>query len=130
MEKKSAEKYSPKSKWRFIWILPVAALSISACLKVFKVEFMYENMANAGMGHMTSYLGYVSLACVVVFLIPKTRLLGFLLLTAYIGGIIVAHWIAKDGNVIGIILQSLLWVGAYFEFKELVQVNKMLKLDA
>ncbi len=90
---------------------------------------MLENMANAGMGHMTSYLGYVSLACVATFLFPKTRLLGFLLLTAYIGGIIASHLIAQDGNFIGVILQTLLWIGAYFEFKEMVKVNRILSND-
>ncbi len=90
---------------------------------------MLENMANAGMGHMTPYLGYVSLACVATFLFPKTRLLGFLLLTAYIGGIIASHLIAQDGNFIGVILHTLLWIGAYFEFKEMVKVNRILSND-
>ena len=109
-----------KSKWRFIWVLPIAALIITAVPKILSMEFMVTNMEAAGMGHMTFLVGIIELACVIVFLVPQSRKVGFLLTTAYIGGIIAAEWISPTQNPApGIVLQTLLWIGVYFEYPEM-----------
>lgn len=108
-----------KSKWRFIWALPIAVLTITALPKIFEMEFMVANMQAAGMGHMTLLVGIIELSCVIVFLVPQTRKVGFLLVTAYIGGIIAAEWISPTQNpAAGIVLQILLWIGVYLEYPE------------
>lgn len=104
-----------KSKWRFIWIIPVILLIITAVPKIFSIDFMVENMAAAGMGHMTTAVGWIEIACVSVFLVPKTRNIGFLLTTAYVGGIMAAEWIAHKPVIPGVMIEVLLWVGMYFE---------------
>lgn len=83
---------------------------------------MVENMAKAGMGHMTLLVGIIELACAIVFLIPKTRRIGFFLCVAYIGGIMTAQWIGQSFNL-GIIMQILLWAGMYFENRSLFVAN-------
>ena len=106
---------SKRSKLRFIWILPIAILIITAVPKVIGMEFMVNNMQEAGMVHMTFLVGIIELVCVIVFLIPKTRNIGFLLVVAYSGGIIATEWAAHEPIIPGVLVQSLLWIGMYFE---------------
>ena len=116
-----------KSKWRFIWVVPIALLIITAVPKIFSIEFMVNNMAEAGMGHMTFWVGLIEMGCVIVFLVPKTRNIGFLLVTAYAGGIITAEWIAHKTVVPGLVIATLLWAGMYFEnpkFFQFVEPSK------
>ena len=104
-----------KSKWRFVWSIPIAILVITAIPKIFSIEFMVNNMQEAGMEHMTFRVGLIELGCVLLFLIPKTRGIVFLLITAYVGGIIAAEWIASKPVIPGIAIQTLMWIGMYFE---------------
>lgn len=110
---------SIKSKLKYIWILPIAALILSSIPKIFTMEFMVNGMEATGMENVETtlvLLGLVELLCPVVFLIPKTRKVGFLLSTAFIGGIIATEWMEPASTpVTGIVLQILLWVGMYFE---------------
>ncbi|MEM1137784.1 MAG: hypothetical protein AAGI07_18240 [Bacteroidota bacterium] len=104
-----------KSKWRYIWIIPIALLVITAIPKIFSIEFMVNNMREAGMEHMTFGVGIIEIFCVIIFLFPKTRNIGFLLVVAYTGGIIAAEWIAQKPVIPGIVIQVLMWIGMYFE---------------
>ena len=112
-----------KSKWRFIWVLPILILIVTAVPKIIGMQFMIDNMAEAGMGHMTLLVGIIELSCVVVFLIPKFRNVGFLLLVAYSGGIIATQWASGMSVVPGLVVQVLLWVGMFFENRSLFQSN-------
>ena len=113
-----------RSKLRFIWILPIAILIITAVPKIIGMEFMVNNMQEAGMGHMTFLVGIIELVCVIVFLIPKTRNVGFLLIVAYAGGIIASEWAANQPIIPGIVVQTLMWVGMYFENEQLFKIVK------
>ena len=104
-----------RNNWRFLWILPILILTITAVPKLIGMEFMVQNMGEAGMGHMTFGVGLIEILCVIVFLIPSTRNLGFLLLVAYSGGIIATEWAAHKPVIPGILVQVLLWIGMYFE---------------
>ena len=112
-----------KSKWRFIWVLPILILIVTAVPKIISMQFMVDNMAEAGMGHMTLPVGIIELLCVIVFLIPKFRNVGFLLLVAYSGGIIATQWASGMSVVPGLVVQVLLWVGMFFENRSLFQAN-------
>lgn len=107
-----------KSKWRFIWVLPMVLLTMTAIIELLQVERLVEEMTAKGMAHMLNALAILKLLCVAVFLYPKTRRIGFLLCTAYIGGIIASNWMTHEPPVPGIVLQTLLWIGVYFEFPE------------
>ncbi|MBQ4820195.1 hypothetical protein [Aquimarina sp. MMG016] len=111
-----------RNRLRFIWVIPILLLIVTAIPKVIGLEFMVINMQKANMGHMTFYIGVIELICAIVFLIPKTRKLGFLLCVAYIGGIMSAQWIGKSFNM-GLIMQILLWIGMYFEDSNLFRLS-------
>ncbi|MGD1843310.1 MAG: hypothetical protein ACFB0B_20825 [Thermonemataceae bacterium] len=104
-----------RSKWRYLWIIAIGLLILTGVLKVISEESMVNNMEEAGFGHMTFWLGILELSCVVVFLIPKTRNIGFLLCVAYGGGILAAEWIALKSIIPGLVVQVFLWAGMYFE---------------
>lgn len=112
-----------KSKFRFIWIIPILLLIATAIPKIIGLDFMDENMTNIGLGHMIFSVGIIEFLCAIVFLIPQSRKIGFFLCVAYIGGIITAQWTSNSFNL-GVIMQVLLWVGMYFEDKELFQLKK------
>ncbi|WGK66237.1 hypothetical protein [Croceiramulus getboli] len=113
-----------KSKWRFIWVLPILILIVTAVPKIIGMEFMMNNMTDAGMGHMTFLVGIIELSCVIIFLIPSLRRIGFLLLVAYCGGIIATQWASGMSVIPGIVVQTLLWVGMRFEKPEFFTVEK------
>ena len=112
-----------KSYLRFIWVLPVLMLTASGTAKVIPLDFMVENMTAAGMGHMVLGVGIIELASIAIFLYPKTRNIGFLLITAYNGGIIAAEWAAGQQPIPGIMVQTLFWVGMYFENKSFFKIK-------
>jgi len=112
---KVLSKSKSKSKWRFIWVIPILILTAASIPKILQLPSMVDNMTNMGIGHMVLPVGILELACVIVFLIPSTRKIGFLLLVAYVGGIIAIEWSAGEFPVPGIVVQLLLWTGMYFE---------------
>jgi hypothetical protein len=52
-------------------------------------------------------------ACVVIYLIPATSVLGAILLTGFIGGAICTHWRVGDAFFIQAALGVLVWLGLY-----------------
>lgn len=75
--------------------------------------------AFSDLGYPTSLarpIGLLELACVALFLIPRTSILGGLLLTGYLGGAISAHLRTQDspGTVIfPELLAAMLWAGPW-----------------
>jgi hypothetical protein len=65
-------------------------------------------------------LGIIELAMYVLYLIPKTRYLGGLIMLAYLGGAVATHVHAQDGNfpapiTVGVIA----WLGLYLRDRKL-----------
>lgn len=56
----------------------------------------------------------VEIACVLVYLIPKTSVLGAILLTGYLGGAICAHVRVGDAFWVQAVMGVLLWAGLFF----------------
>lgn len=118
-----------KSKWRYLWVLPIAMLVVASIPKIFLMDVMVQMYETSGIENVTLtliLLGSIELLCAVIFLIPKTRKIGFFLVTAFIGGIIAMEWIEPDATPLtGIILQVLLWAGMYFENPSLFYITPM-----
>ena len=103
---------------RFIWILPVFVMLATSIMKLIKAPPLVANFEKLNAVEWMLPFGIVQLVSTVLFLVPKTRRIGFFLLCSYLGGIIATRAL-HDVNHIGIALLSLLWVGMYFEDKEL-----------
>ena len=58
-------------------------------------------------------LGMVEIICVILYAIPRSSVLGAILLTGYLGGAISTHLRVGDPIIAPIILGVLVWVGLY-----------------
>ena len=77
-----------------------------------------QGMAHLGLpASMVKPLAILELTCVIVYLIPQTAVLGAILLTGYVGGIICTHWRVGDpflpSIATPIALGIFIWLGLY-----------------
>ncbi len=112
------------------WIcaLLVSALQLfGAVMKFMPVVPGSEAEAmNAAMGmtpEITLWLAVLEIVTVVLFLIPRTSTVGFVLMVGYFGGVwatLITHGMAADGTPMALIIFLLLTVSAYFRNPELL----------
>jgi hypothetical protein len=98
--------------------IPALFLAFDAAIKLACPPFVVE--ANARIGYPTSAivaLGVVLATCLALYLIPRTAILGAVLLTGYLGGAIATHVRVSDplfSHVLfPIYVAILLWGGLY-----------------
>ena len=58
-------------------------------------------------------IGWLEAACVLLYAIPRTAVLGAVLLTGYLGGAIAAHVRVGDAFLSPLIAGGLVWLGIY-----------------
>jgi hypothetical protein len=108
---------SPALRWtgRVMSALPALFLLLDAAMKLVKPDFVVENTVKLGYSEAVIFpLGVVLLACVVLYVVPQTALLGAILLTGYLGGAVDAHVHHGDGAFeisMPVIFGALLWGG-------------------
>lgn len=105
---------------RMVWtgramsVLPALMFLFSAAMKFVGGEQVEQGFQHLGLpASMRLPLGVLELACVVVYLIPRTALLGAILLAGYIGGAIVTHWRLGEPVFIQILLGLVVWLGVW-----------------
>lgn len=64
-------------------------------------------------------IGAVELVSVLLFIVPRTGILGTLLLAAYMGGAIVAHLTHNQPILAPILIQAFLWIVVLVRFPEM-----------
>ena len=72
-------------------------------------------------------IGIVELLCVVVYLIPRTSVLGAILMTGYFGGAVATHVRVSDNFAIPLVLGVFVWVGLFLRdarLRELLPLEK------
>jgi hypothetical protein len=99
---------------RVISILVSLVFLFSATFKFIDGPQIKEGFAHLGLPErMMLPLGILELACVVIYLIPATSILGAILLTGYLGGAILTHWRIGEPVYAQIILGILVWLGLW-----------------
>jgi hypothetical protein len=99
---------------RIMSALPVLALLLSAVTKFAKPPPVVEGFNHLGIPiTMAAGLGIVEIACTILYIIPRTALLGAILVTGYLGGAICATLRVGDAYILTIILGVLVWGGLY-----------------
>lgn len=103
---------------RVISTLPVLPLTMSILSKFFPPADMEKNLATLGwkMDQML-VLGIVELTSVILYVFPKTSILGAILLTGYLGGATATHARVQDPlpNVLTpVFIGVLVWLGLWF----------------
>jgi len=83
-------------------------------MKITKADVAVEGFAKMGWpDNVLVPLGIVELACVVIYLFPRTAVLGAILITGYLGGAIATH-VHQGENFIGPAAFGVIaWLGLY-----------------
>jgi hypothetical protein len=122
METEAAPAVSKKMIWggRIVSALPSLMLIMSAAMKFARPPEVVEGFVKLGYGaDLALPLGIVELACVLLYLVPRTSVLGAILATAYLGGATATHVRVGDPFIIPIVLGVMIWAGLYLRDERL-----------
>lgn len=102
---------------RIMSALPVLFMLIDGVMKVAAPAPVVESSGELGYpASLLLGIGILQLACIAVYLYPRTSILGAVLLTGYLGGAVASHVRVEAGAfpiLFPVILGILLWVGLY-----------------
>ena len=111
---------STKAIWagRVISALPVLFLLMDSVMKLMKLAPVVEATVKLGYPAETIVpLGIVLLTCTVLYVVPRTSVLGAILLTGYLGGAVASHLRVGDplfSHVLfPVYLGVMIWFGLY-----------------
>ena len=103
--------------------LPSAFFKIAQPTKGFVEEWSKTYPASSALP-----LGVIELTIFVLYLFPKTRYLGGLLMLAYLGGAVATHVHANDGTFfVPVIVGVVAWLGLYFRDRKLRALVPLVK---
>jgi hypothetical protein len=89
-------------------------LLFSAGLKLVKATSVLEGFARFGYPESVAVgIGVVELLCVALYVLPRTSVLGAILLTGYLGGAIATHVRIGEPFIGPLLLGLLIWGGLY-----------------
>lgn len=117
---------SSKSLWagRILSGLVVLFLLMDGVMKLLKPAVVVEGTVKVGYSESVIVpLGIVLLACTILYAIPRTSVLGAILLTGYLGGAVATHVRVGDPlfthALFPIYLGILIWLGLYLRDERL-----------
>ena len=121
-------KNSNKTLWAgyVVTAIPVLFLLMDGIMKLFKPAVVVN--ATLELGYSESVivpLGIVLTACTVLYIIPRTAVLGAILLTGYLGGAVATHVRVGAGAFNGlfpVIVGLFVWGGLYLRDTRLVEI--------
>lgn len=129
----TAAHVSKKMLWtgRIVGGLPALFLLVDGIMKLIKPEPVITETVRLGYPEsVIAPLGIVLIASTVLYLIPRTAVLGAILLTGYLGGAVATHVRMSEGwfpIVFAVMFGVLLWGGLWFrtnELRALIPVRK------
>lgn len=102
---------------RIISALPALFLLVDGAMKLAKPSMVVEATIKLGYPERVILgLGIVLLICTILYVIPRTAVLGAVLLTGYLGGAVATHVRVGDALfaiLFPVILGALVWAGLY-----------------
>src|SRR4051794_36888790 len=90
---------STSRRWigRIVTAIPVLFLIFDFSIKLAHIKPVTDSFAQLGVpDHLAMTIGVLELVCLAVYLIPRSSVLGAVLLTGYLGGAIMLH--VRVGN--------------------------------
>jgi hypothetical protein len=101
-------------------VLPMLLFIFSAAMKFIGGPDLEKGMEHLGWPMSRALtLGVLELACVIVYLIPQTAVLGAILLTGYLGGAMATHLRIGESVVTHIIIGVVIWLGIFLRERRL-----------
>lgn len=108
---------------RVISALPALFVSMDAVMKLFKPPFVVKATVQLGYPEdVIRGLGIVLLVCTFLYLLPRTAVLGAILLTGYLGGAVASHVRAGQGPAVylfPIVFGIFIWGGLLLRDRKL-----------
>jgi hypothetical protein len=111
---------SPSLSKTHLWIgrvlsaVPALMLVFSAAMNLAHPPGLDEGFAHLELPiSMATALGVLELACTAIYIVPKTSVLGAILLTGYLGGATLTHLRVGHPYFITPLLGVLIWGGLY-----------------
>ena len=105
---------------RIMSALPVLMLLLSGVMKLVKPAAVVEGFVRLGYPEsLTVGIGIVELACAALYVVPRTSVLGAILLTAYLGGATATHVRIGESFFMPILLGVLVWGGLFLRDERL-----------
>jgi hypothetical protein len=103
---------------RVLSALAILFLTFDSVIKLLRLPAVAEASAKLGYQNDTIFnIGIVLLVCVILYAIPKTSILGAILLTGYLGGAVATHTRVGDPLFSHILFPTyvgtILWLGLY-----------------
>jgi uncharacterized membrane protein YphA (DoxX/SURF4 family) len=109
-------------------ILPGLALIFSGVMKIAKPAPIIEEFGRLGWPESTIIaVGILELTCAVIYLIPRTAVLGAILLTGYLGGAVATHVRMPENFAGPLIIGVLVWLSLYLRdlrVRDLIPIRK------
>ncbi|WEK35008.1 MAG: DoxX family protein [Candidatus Pseudobacter hemicellulosilyticus] len=104
------------------WVLAGVVAFVFIGSGSFKLMGGNEEMVKGlgGLAHLR-ILGSLELIIAVLFLIPRTGVVGALLGMAYMGGAIAVHFIFGQPLLVVLVIEALIWIVSALRFPELKQ---------
>jgi len=94
--------------------LPAAGLLMSATMKLTRSPQAVEGAPHLGWPvEVLVVLGFVELGCTVIYLVPRTAILGAVLLTGYLGGAVATHVRIGEPFVAPLLFGVVLWLALW-----------------
>jgi hypothetical protein len=132
--KPAAVDAAPRASRKVYWIgwvmsvLPCLMLLFSAAMKLAQPPEVIEGFKKLGWPeNLAVPLGILELACTVIYLVPKTAVLGAILLTGYLGGAMATHIRLGDPFIMHIVFGVVIWGGIFLRdarLRELIPFRK------
>jgi DoxX-like family len=111
---------------KMLWIsyvlsaLPALLLLFSGAMKLIGPPSVVEGFAHLGYDQGVALgIGIVELLCTVLYLIPRTSVLGAILLTGYLGGATATHLRIGEPFYAAVLLGVLVWGGLFLRDERL-----------
>jgi hypothetical protein len=112
---------------RIMSALPVLMLLMSGVMKIAQTAEVMKGFADWPPG-MAVKIGILELACTVIYLIPRTAVLGAILLTGYLGGATaVSVRLGTPAFILPVVFGVLVWGGLYLRDPRLRAVIPLVK---
>ena len=95
-----------------LMVIPSAMIAMSAAMKLAGAEQMVQGLTKGGLGPYVKLLGFIELLCLILFLVPKTHRVGFLLICCYLGGALSTELAGGQPPMAAVFL-ALIWISVF-----------------
>ena len=122
---------SKKAHWTgyVLTALPALLFLFSGVMKLMKPPAVMEGFTHLGLPEkLATGIGILEITCTVLYLIPRTAVIGAILLTGYLGGAILATLRVGDSVVMTVIVGISVWGGLFLRdprLRELIPFRRV-----